>query len=94
MSMTQPTFEVRVHLHRETCAVFERARVGDALVGAESRLLRVVRVIREVLYHKGDWLLEDNCALVDIEIDSVDLHVFPLEETEEFVCRPLLVVVV
>ena len=86
MSRTQPTFEVRVYLIRETCAVFGRAQV----VGAESRLLRVVRVIREVLCHKGDWLLGDN---VNNKIDSVNLDVLP-EETEEFVCMPLLLVVV
>ena len=48
----KPTFELAVHLERETCAVFERARVGDPLVDPERRLLRGVRVIREPLCYK------------------------------------------
>ena len=86
------TTEFRARSNCEAGTVFERARVGDALVDAEAHLLLGVRVVRKHLFREHDRGRGDY-ASVEMEFNLVDLHVLPYE-AEELVCAKFPLVVV
>ena len=67
---------------REATAVFEVAGASDALVDAEAQLLRLIRVIGELLLSGRDRLRGENLARRKIVIDLFDGHVLPYEVEE------------
>jgi hypothetical protein len=71
------TAELHAGGNREPGAVFERARVGDALVDAETHFLLSVRVVGEHLLRESDRCGTEDLGGVDLELDLVDLHVLP-----------------